>query len=236
MATYQDLIEASLRKLGRLGSGESATSTERTDGLADLNRLLGRWNAKLGPVHMETLDSLTLTASQASYTIGTSGNFNVARPVKIISAAIRDSANIDHPMEVISHKEYQSILSKTIETLLPFYLAYNPTIASSQGTILLWPVPSSGLTLRLNSLKPLADGALGTTVTLPPGYEDAIVWNLAMVMAPEYGFPVTAEIRENAQDSLWDITRANDSTSEMSFDPLAPGQDAFSDDINLLTQ
>lgn len=231
MATYQNLLEAAVRKLGRLESGGSLTASEVTDGIAEMNRMLGTWNADMGPIFCETLDSLTWASGNASRTIGTGGDLNVARPMQIVGAQIR-SGTTDIDLTPITHREYQAIVDKATTASIPLYLAYNPTIASSVGTLFMWPVPSASLTIRITSLKPLVDGVAATTVTLPPSYEDAIVLNLALRLADEYGAQpgmLTIKMAALAKKAMKEANFMALSQN-IQMDPLAPGFTNYGDD------
>jgi hypothetical protein len=238
MATYQNLVDGALRICGALASGASPTSQENTDYLQVLNELLAGWSAKLGPVFSETIESLTWTGGQSSRTIGTSGNFNTARPQQVLAAYYRDSSSIDNPIRLITHQEYQALWDKSEAQDIPLYVAYQPTNSSNQGTLFVWPVPASDWTFRLVSLKPLgAVSALSDTVTLPPGYEEAIRWNLAVVFGPENGAQLSPTVFEKAQDSLFNLIRLNDTgPNEMNHDPMAPGGSEYVDDGRLWIQ
>jgi hypothetical protein len=224
VATGNSLVTDTLTRIVKLPSGGSATTQELSDGVSELNRMLGSWNAEMGPIFAETLDSLTWTGGSASMTIGTSGSFNVSRPMKILGAQYRDSSNVDHNMQLISHAEYQSAILKTIQ-IDPYWaqLAYNPTYTSSLGTLYILPVPVSSFTFRLNSLKPLADLTGAGTVVLPPGFEDAIIMNLAPRLAGVYGYPVTAIMVQMAAESKKAIVEAAIQFENGHMDPLAPG-------------
>ncbi len=236
MATYQNLVDGALRLVNRLGSGDSPTSTESADYLIVLNEFIDAMTARLGPIYEETTDSVTWTGGQASRTIGTSGNFNVARPQKILAAYFRDSGGSDNAMDVISHQAYQGVSSKTLSVQFPQYLAYNPTFTSSLGTLFIWPIPPSDATIRIVSKKPLAAvSALSNTVTLPPGYQEMFRYNLSLRFAPENGRESFPFVYKNAEDTLWAIERANDTTEEMVLDPMAPGGRGGVDEINLYT-
>lgn len=224
MATWNSIIDDALRKLGKIASGGAGSTQERTDAVAELNRMFGRWSAELGPIYFQTTDSLTWTAGQASRTIGTSGNFDTARPQQLILAQYRDAANVDTDIAIITHDEYQQIQDKTSEATYPLAVAYNPTFGSSLGTLFIYPILSASLTFRLTSLKPLSTITDQTaTITLPPGYEDAIVWNLAERLAGEYGAADLAYIMDQARESKRAIQQINEVRPSMWPDPMIPG-------------
>jgi len=225
MATGNSLVSDALSRIRYIPAGGTPTATELSDGVAEINRMLGNWNAEMGPIFAETLDSLTWTGGASSMTIGVGGDFNVARPMKILGAQYRDASNIDYNMQLISHKEYQNAMLKTIQ-IIPYWaqLAYNPTFTSSLGTLYILPVPVSSFTFRLNSLKPLADLTGAGTVTLPPGFEDAIIMNLAVRLADVYGAEITPMMVKMADDSKRAIVQAAIQFENGHMDPLAPGK------------
>jgi len=235
VATYQNLLDGALNLVGRLGPGETASSAENTDYLIILNELIEEWTVELGPVFSETLDSLTWTGGQASRTIGTGGDFNVARPQKLISAQFRQSANIDLTLKIISHTEYQREVVKTLSVQYPQYIAYNPTFASSLGTLFIWPIPPADATIRLNSLKPLASvSALSNTVTLPPGYQKLTRYGLTKEAARLNGRPdLLGDYSTYYTDLKAAIISGNMTSEEMQLDPLAPGASNRYDDSNV---
>lgn len=237
--TYQNLLDGARRMLGRLGSGDSATSTEDADHLIVLNEMLDSWSAKLGPILFETTDTLTWTSGQSSRTIGVSGNFDVSRPVDLISAFYRRDSITDLPIEIVTYKQYQAIIDKALSQSFPQQIAYNPTYASGLGTLFLWPVPSSDTTILLTSRKPIAAiAALSDTVVLPPGHQKAIRYGLAVALAPEYGVRLAEipEIVSEAKSALQDIISMGDTVESIILDPLAPGQPGGFSDVDLYTK
>lgn len=222
MSTGNSLIQAALQKIGRLGSGDSPATQEQSDYLDELNRMLDLWNAELGPVYSETVDSLTWTSGNASRTIGTGGDFVVSRPLDIIAAQYRDAASMDYTLSIVTHREYQEIATKTLQDAIPGYLAYNPTYPT--GTLFLWPIPSSTITLRLTSRKPLAALTGAGTVSLPPGWEDAVVNNLAWRLCDFVGVEPTQTVVSAAQRGYAALQEAALQFNMAKLDPLLPGQ------------
>jgi hypothetical protein len=208
VTVWNTLFDAALMEVGVLEAGGTGATADRTYCLGVTNRLLGGWSAEIGPIHAETVDSLTWTAGNASRTIGSGGDFAVTRPERLIKAHYRDSANLDCPLDIITHQGYQAIQNKTHTSDSPLALAYNPTMTT--GTLFIWPVPSSNVTIRLTSYKPFATVSDATQESgLPSGYEAALVPNLALLIAPAFGaMPSPLTIRE-AQRTKGIILRAN---------------------------
>ncbi len=235
MATYQNISDGAMVMIGRLASGESPTTAENADALIILNELLDTWSAEIGPVYGETAESLTWATGQATRTIGVSGNLNTARPQKILAAAATIST-VDYPIPLITDQEYQAISNKTQTSSIPLFLAYNPTFASSLGTLYMWPVPSSAITLLLTSVKPLtAVSALSGTVTLPPGYSEALRYNLALRYASYFGAQLDPFIVKHAADTKRNLIVSNMEPQPMQMDPLMPGSGPYGDDVRLWT-
>ncbi len=231
------MVTGGLRLIGRLASGDSPTTQENADLLIVLNEVIDSLSVELGPIFSETLDSLTWTGGSASMSIGASGDFNVARPQKILSAFYRFQSVNDYALKLVTHQEYQQIVIKGLSVDFPQYLAYNPTFTNSLGTLFIWPIPVANATIRLNSFKPLGTvAALSDTITLPPGYQEMLRYNLAVRFGAEYGLSVPPEVAEIAAQAKFSIARLNDVVEPADIDPMAPGQSSAVDYIRLYTQ
>lgn len=171
-----------------VGPEENVSGTQETTALRYLNQMLDSWSAATVGAHVVTSESITLTASVAQYNIGTAAgcDFNTARPIKVLDSYFSDG-EADQPVTVIGREEYNAISDKTEEGY-PSNVYYEPT--SPNGSLSFFPVPNSTYTVMLNSIKPLANFTVNAEVTLPPGYEWAIVNSLAEVMRTERGWPV----------------------------------------------
>jgi hypothetical protein len=224
VATWNSISDDALRKIGRIGSGDTGSAQERTDAVAELNRMLGKWSAELGPIFGQVAESLTWASGNASRTIGSGGDLATARPQSLVMAQYRDANNVDTDLPILTHDEYQGLPDKATTGEIPQLVAYNPTFAGSLGTLFVYPVPSASFTLRLTSIKPLATVSDATaTITLPPGYEDAILWNLMLRLCGEYGVPVQAFWAQQAYESKHAIEQLNSTPSQMWPDYMAPG-------------
>lgn len=218
--TASTLIGAALRKVSSYTPGQGIDGNELTDCLAELNRMLDSWSNDGFLAPFRTLESFAMVVGQASYTIGSGANFSTTRPDNIMSAFVRDSNNQDYYVTTdLTRDEYDAIPLKTTQGL-PSTIYYDKQYAN--GVIYVYPTAQLAYTIYLDSEKPLTQiSSSGTTISLPPGYYDAIVWNLAERLGPDYGMsPVPPEVSQHAAQSLALIRRANNKPAVSNFDPL----------------
>lgn len=210
MSTGTTLITRSMRMIGAVASGEAPTAAELADGLIALNGLLESWRNQKLLVYAMVESTLSMVASDASYTVGTSGNLNITRPVKFEDAFMRVS-NIDSPVRLIEQDEWDAIPDKATTSSLVELAFYNPTMDTSQGTLQVYPVPTTTNVLHLVHWVVLASlSVIGDTVLLPPGYDRMVASNLAIEISPEFpGCVVTDDLRRIARDSLKAIKTIN---------------------------
>lgn len=210
MATAQTLITRALRLLSVVGSGETPDSNALADGLTALNAMLEGWRNQ--PWASWSIDEVTgsIVANQQSYTLGPTGNINTTRPINIENARFQ-LLGVDYPLSIIDQAQWAGIRVKGLKSNIPRYIY--PTGDYPMVTLNLWPIPTQTATLILGVVHPLSGfSALGDTVTLPPGYEQAIAYNLAICLAPEFGVSASGEVVQIAKKSLAEIKRMNSQT------------------------
>ncbi len=208
MATAQTIIDRALRLIGAIASGESPTAQESADGLVALNAMIASWQAEKLNVYAYVETAYNTVAGTSSYTVGPSGNFNLTpRPPKLEGIFIRDS-NQDYPIDLVDKNEWYGIVDKTTQSDFPLKAYYEPTLAT--GTLKVWPVPDSVKSLRILTWTSLVELAtVGTTITLPQGYERALAYNLALEIAPEYEKKPSPTVNSVALESKAIIKRTN---------------------------
>jgi len=208
MATASDLINRALRLIGVVASGETPSAADTNDALTTLNTMLDSWTNERLTCYATQEDTFNLTSGTGTYTIGSGATFNMTRPVKIESAYVNDSQDNSYPLVQIDADAWGKIGTKTSGATFPSYFWYETSFAN--GVIHLWPEPGSGVTITLQTRQPFTSFATtGTTVSLPPGYERAIIYSLAIEIAPEYGISITPEIAAVNAKAKYDLKRVN---------------------------
>lgn len=204
MATASAIIRRSLRLIGAIAAGETPAASEQADALEALNAMLDSWRTESLTVYALRDETLTLTGA-ASYTIGAGGNLNTTRPVRIESAYER-IGDTDYPVRLASAEAWYQLAAKSTMSDVAEWLYYEPSYPL--GKLYLYPNPATGV-LHLVTWVPLTSYAAADDVALPPGYQDALTYNLAVRVAPEYGRPVTPELAALARNTKEVVQRIN---------------------------
>jgi hypothetical protein len=200
--TVQEFINSVLRLIRVLDSGEQPTATESDNALTALNQLIGSWSAAGVPIYQESKDTIALTGASL-YPLS-------FRPVRITAAQVSYSG-ITFPVAIVPSQQWILPKDRTATSKFAKELYYDGTFPT--GNVHLWPIVTSGSTLELFSLKPLAQFAsLGDTINLPSGYEQALRYGLAGVLAPEYASALPAEYQQNAAQAMSSIASMNTAT------------------------
>lgn len=210
------IITRAMRLIGVAGSDVTLSPDEVSDGLESLNAMLGSWANERLMIHVPSLDTVALTPGKQSYTIGSGAEINTVRPTSIDSMSYVRLGNVSYPLDVLTAQEYNSIQFKGMDSTIPCAIWYLQTYPS--GQITLYGIPSEGMTLYLWSRKPFAEFQNGTQeVALPPGYAEAIAYNLAVLIAPEYEREASATVKARAVMSKKLLKRTNFEPINLSF-------------------
>jgi len=205
MTTARDIITKAMQKIGVLVKSEPPSADEADDALLSLNQLIASWANDSACIISRAWETFTLTGGTGTYTMATGGTLNTTRPIRIVDAYIR-IGTVDQGLGIISDEAYNSISFKSL-TGVPQYLNYDNAFPTDN--IRIYPIPSTNYPLFILSEKPFTEFAtLDSDVNLPAGWERALVYNLAMELAPEYKQQTDASIIKIANDWLGMIRKA----------------------------
>lgn len=190
--TQYQFIDAALRTLGVLALDQTPTSTEYTNALVKLNGLVGELRVKGLQIFQRTTYTMTLVDGTSSYIIGTGQTLNTPYPLHLLQAIRLDanaSTRID--MDIIANSNFNRLPSNS--SGVPIQITYQPKM--NMGVVQLWPTPdnysATNVTIQLTYLRPLEYFSSSTdTADFPEEWVSAIIYNLAVRLAPEYGIPL----------------------------------------------
>ena len=199
------------------------STDQYTEIIPALNRMLGSWNCDGWKIFTSKIETFPLTSGVKTYTIGPGGAFNTVRPLyyNLANILYPTSPVVRKPVQILyNDEEWASITVQDIPGAPSWYMY--PDMANPLTTIYLYPQPPAGYTLEIYTWQATAAFVLiSDTVVLPPGYEEAIVWNLGVRMAAMYPHQskLAPGAEKLAQKSLRAITTLNMRTPALHTDP-----------------
>jgi len=202
MATANDIINAAFRKIGL----SNPSSSDADNALSSLNELRGAWGLEF-LINSVTSESFNLIVGQSVYTIGSGGDFNTVRPIKIDSFYIRDSNGYDRIMTEISPDDFDRIKYKSFSAK-PYWFYYLPEYPL--GKIILNKEPDLVYTAYFKFVKNFTEFAdITDTVDLPNEYKEALIYNLAIAEAENRDVQISQSAYVRAAETKDLISRRN---------------------------
>jgi hypothetical protein len=217
----KDLLRSSFRCIGSLGVGFGYSPSELVDGLFVLNAMLDSWVTDELNAYCTLTQSFEFGVVQDSYSIGPGGDFDTGRPVKLLDPAVylvmtNPAQPLHLPLKIINTTQFEEIALPLTASTIPQRLYYNPTYPL--GTLKLWPVVVNTTDkLLLSAWQPIAGNLTDqdAVFSVPPGYLDAVRYQLAVRLAMEWDKPLKPGVEKLAIEALAKIQRLNAPTPQM---------------------
>ena len=222
MTTAYDIIHGALRKIGAIAVGETLSADDSTTGLEQLNALLDLWSTEHLAVFNNNEYVLTLQAGKSTYTVGSGGDFDIPRPLRLSGSYTRlqpTDTTVDYQCTEVDFSRWAKIGIKNQPGPWPKVMYFNTSYPLAE--LIFWPVPSQNAEFHLWADMVFSQFAnLTDAVTLPQGYLLALQTNLAVLLAPEYGTQPAPELVEQARMTKTAIKALNATpTATSTYDP-----------------
>jgi hypothetical protein len=214
--TLRDLVRSSFRLVGVLREGQGPNVDDITDSLVVLNAMISSWSIDRLNIFDIQRNTYNLVANQQTYQIGPGApDFDAPRPIRIDRAAVLYTPNGQYdpelPLGMMTTREWEDLRIKNITSPIPTGI-YNDN-AYPNANLSLWPIPTITIPLILYTWQALTgnftSGQLDDSLSFPPGYEDAIRYNLAVRLAPEWQKEVREDVLAMAKESKMYIQSLN---------------------------
>lgn len=194
MTTVADIINLSLKDVGVIGDGQTASAEVMNDSFTTLQQMLGLWQADNLNVYSRQVLSLTPTGA-TSYTIGAGGNLNTVRPVSL-TQVYYSLSGIDYEVGLLpSIESYNDITIKNIQSI-PVAAYYEPTYPL--GTLYIYPAPTTGtIKVVTSSILPVFT-SIADVISISPEYLMAIRLSLDELLSWVFQSPLRPDIAANA--------------------------------------
>lgn len=228
MKTRSDLITDAFRKIGALGDMETPTAAQLDAGEKALRGLVQFLATKGMPIWKlkQYAFPMSAWASGNPLTIGPAlTQATSTAPLKVISAQRRDNlAGTTIDMNIYTRTEYFVIPSLNIDGT-PTHI-YNQPKTEGTMDLYLWPRPNTYWTTHGDLLLDVQEqfSPLQFTFSTPdfPDYwEDAVLYQLATRLAPEYGLalPDRQMLKAEADQILKDTLDFGNEEGGIQFQP-----------------
>ncbi len=227
MTTAIDIIKRSMRLIGVLSDGETPTAQQSEDALFSLNGLMGSLGNSPQMIFARTNEAVNLVASTASYTVGPSGGLVTARPIEVLESSNLIYQGVTYPLVKWTLQDYQQI-TVTDSGGIPtgFYAQMDmPNI-----TLTFWPVPSEAMVFNMWSNKQITTfTSLTQQLSMPPGYDRALAFILAVEIAPEYEIEPSPNVLRLCSQSRRMLKRTNTEVPRLQMPYGIPDNNTYMD-------
>ena len=179
-----DIVAAAMRKIGALAKGQTPATEDYTNGTQALNSLISLFSTDGMPLWKRTETTVPLVDGTQSYTLSSS--------LKLTQIILRStSSSVQYELTVKSLYDFNQLPQS--DEGMPVHFTYTPGI--SDGTLRLWPTPDSSAATDYEVVAVYQkefDGFISATDTpdFPPYWTDALIYGLAVRLAPEFGVPL----------------------------------------------
>ena len=200
--TAYDLINSALRLDGVIAGEEVANFNDANLGLMVLNDMIDAWNAERQAIYTTRIDDFPFVGGQQVYTIGTGGDFDIPRPARIdsMSAILLNTPSnpVEVPISIYSIDDWQTqVPVKVVAGSFP-QICYDDG-AFPLRSLNFWPIPQGQpCSARIYSWQGLGAQTLTSQIAFPPGYSEAMRYNLAVRLGAEFAAPASAVVAQLA--------------------------------------
>lgn len=229
------LIKGAMRALGVLGQGDRLENAEAQDAIELLNQMVDLWSAEELMVPTVPRMKFDLIPGQTNYSYGPGGDFDYPRSARIEAAGIIVNS-IERPLHMLTEQEWRRLSSKVSTAEFPSML-YDRGVFSGEfqspgyfRTLTFLPIPTAACVATLYGWQPLSSFPdLTTEMRFPPAYAEALRYNLALRLAPEYQVDPPEAVVKLAISAKTKIKSLNQKPLEARCDDMFLGDDYFLD-------
>jgi hypothetical protein len=213
------LLIPALQEIGAYAPGETPSNADLQFALDKLNGLIDTWNTRKLFVWNVNFNTYIIIPNTQPLTIGPSGaNYTVTeRPVKIINANIVINTTnpvVRNPLNLRDDDWWANNRVQGVQGQLPTDLYYVPSWPN--GQLNLWPIPNIAYGLELETWNVISSiASFVTTVSLPPGYTDALKYTLAEMLCPAFAAAVNPQVQKMARDARAAIQSLNSASPDL---------------------
>lgn len=211
---WADVINEALADIGALQAGQTISPSAQNDAFLRLGQMIDSFSADpLLALFEAQHGSFVLTTGAFNYSLGPSGGFvTTASPVRVTGGSAL-SGLFRAPMRLVSFDQFskEAANPRGVQATLPYLLAADTSFPNINLKVHEPPI-TNGVSIELHYWISLTQPTLVTgLVSLPFGFQRALVKNLAVSLYPQYAREkgVDPVLLKDAADALEYIRNVN---------------------------
>ena len=210
MTTVREIITDAMIEIGILDPSEAASANQAAWALRHLNGMLEQWQNDDLLIYTVDRTLYPTVANQQIYTLGVGGDWATTQPVRpgqidMVSVMV---GTVEIPISVLNDEQWRDVTLKSTPSSFPLLMWSNGNFPLN--TLYFWPIPTGIYSIVLYTWGQVSSFAdINATVTLPKGYRDVLVFNLAKRLAPGMGVQASPNTSEEARKALATIKKMN---------------------------
>lgn len=195
----EELITKALRMLGVISGAQSSTDVPNDLASASnsLNLMLNAWQADGLQLWQTETVTITTPTANADYEFGDdAGTYTDYRPIDVLEVyRVDETSNVWVELTRLSRVDFNQ-LSDHDSTGTPVNYYYNNDM--DKGTLSVWPIADASFIANSSIVVVLTKAfddvtSTGDVIAFPQEWQLAVVYGLAVIMAPEYGIPISKQ-------------------------------------------
>jgi hypothetical protein len=212
MTTSLTIIKDAMVEIGAIGMVDTPEPEDSAHALRLLNRMIDALGVRGVYAYHTDWIVYTLPAATQTRTIGSGGNINTTRPVRLETGSFTRVSSIDRELKIATRDQWAMISQKTLDRSWPEWVYYEAS--SPLGTLHFWPQGACDVHLAIQQrLTAFAD--LSTDYTLPPGIEDMLTLSLSERLCRPFGRPIPGTLAQAAANARRAVKTANAQVPEL---------------------
>ena len=214
MPTARAIVTDALTEIGAYATGETVSAGDAALALGRLQHLLDAWAADELTLAVLAKIPYTLPSGAATATIGPTGaDITAPRPVWVEGVNYVDPGSTPEVEVALAPQDRDSFMLNSIKGLsssLPQQYFYQTSLTTALGTFTFWPVVDQDVDLYIYAPQASAQPTdLNTVLIGPPGYQEALLYQLALRLCQPFGRPIPPGLPDMAAGSFARMKRPN---------------------------
>ena len=218
--TAQAIIRLAHMNAGLIQSGDEPGGIQYADGMLRLNSLVNFLQIKGLKLWLIEDLAIPLVVGQQMYSMGPSGNYVIAKPLRVTQAYFLDTSSVQTPLVNLSYSDYKMLSQVNQQGALSSYMIDRQLTTTN---VYVWNVPDS--VAATGTLHVIARTqtpqmvSLSDNTAFPPEWALTLEWGLANLLTTGQPDSIVSRCQQMADYFREELENSDVEDSSVSFAP-----------------